>query len=525
MLLVEPVHIAAIDTGSNAIRVAVCAAVSPSEINPLVSERVPVRLGHGTFVRGEIDAATFDNAITAFARFRKLFDQYGVTHYRAVATSAVRNARNRDQLLHRLFHDTQIELDVIDGEEEARLVRRAVLSVFKKKEKPTTIVDLGGGSLEITNRTDKDWHTASMRIGTVRLMETFGLTGSISPDEAKMMRRYVASLLHQAVPLDEIDPSALTAACGGNAEELANLFGTRLENGRLTISRQQLEDALPKVLKYDVEKRMSKFGVRQDRAEVMGVAALVFAAVMTELRIDALQIPEVGIREGILLELAESHAQDDLPSGKARRMALLASARVFATRMRHDTTHGEQVRVLARALFDQLKELHGLPGKLGTVLEVAAILHDIGEVVHRKGHHRHGEYLVMNGRIPGLESPQREMVAALVRAHRKSLPYPKKHLTYSTLSDKHQAQVRRLAALLRIADAIDTDHRQRVGDLQVEMGDDEVILHVTLEDDAVDTAHLARRKSQAFEQELGLPVSIDVKVVPAQRHAPIARTE
>ena len=413
-LVVAPVHIAAIDTGSNAIRVAISSAASPSEINPLVSERVPVRLGTGTFVRGEIDAATFDNAITAFARFRKLFDQYNVTHYRAVATSAVRNARNRDQLLHRLFHDTQIELDVINGEEEARLVRRAVLNALGK-DKPTTIVDLGGGSLEITNRTDRDWHTASMRIGTVRLMETFGLTGSISPDEAKMMRRYVASLLHSSVPMDEIEPGATTACCGGNAEELANLFGTRDEGGRLSITADQLEAALPKILKYDVDKRMSKFSVRQDRAEVMGVAALVFAAVMEELKIERFQIPEVGIREGILLELAEAHAQDELPSGKAKQMALLGAARTFATRMRHDTAHGEQVRILARTLFDQLKDLHGLPGKLRTVLEVAAILHDIGEIVHRKGHHRHGEYLVMNGRIPGLESPQREMVAALVR--------------------------------------------------------------------------------------------------------------
>ncbi|MFT5430112.1 MAG: exopolyphosphatase/guanosine-5'-triphosphate,3'-diphosphate pyrophosphatase, partial [Myxococcota bacterium] len=460
----------------------------------------------------------------AFARFRKLFDQYGVQHYRAVATSAVRNAKNRDALLHRLFHDTQIELDVIDGKEEARLVRRAVLSALKKTEQPSTIVDLGGGSLEITNRTDQSWRTASMRIGTVRLMETFGLTGSVSPDEARMIRRYVGSLLHSSVPPGEIAPGALTACCGGNAEELANLFGSR-EGSRLSITAEQLETALPRILKHDVERRRSKFGVRKDRAEVMGVAALVLAAVMAELQTDRLVIPGVGIREGILLELAEEYAGEALSGRNAHRMALLASARTFATRMRHNTSHGEQVRILARTLFDQLQALHGLSEEQGTVLEVAALLHDVGEVVHRRGHHRHGEYLVMNGRIPGLESPQREMVAALVRAHRKSLPYPKKHVTYSTLPDKLQAQVRTLAAFLRIADAIDADHRQRVVALRVRVEPERVLIHVIIADDAAETAHLTVRKSDALEHELGLPVTFEVELVPAQHHAPAARLE
>ena len=524
----EPIHIAAIDAGSNAIRVAICVASGPGEIDPLVKERAPVRLGQSTFLRGEIDAATFDAAIVAFARFRKLFEQYDVRHYRAVATSAVRNARNRDALLHRIFHDTGIELDVIDGRQEARLVRRAVLWALEREEQPSTIVDLGGGSLEITNQSGTEWHTASMRIGTVRLMETFGLTGSISSDEARMMRRYVGSLLRPSVPFDEIEPGALTACCGGNAEALAHLFGS-VDGKRQILTAEQLETALPRILKHDVETRMSTFGVRKDRAEVMGVAALVFASVMADLEIDRFLVPRVGIREGLLLDLAEAHVGDALPGSAARRMALLASARTFATRMRHNTTHGEQVRRLARKLFDQLPALHGLSGKQGTVLEVAALLHDIGEIVHRKGHHRHGEYLVMNGRIPGLESPQREMVAALIRAHRKSMPYPKKHVTYSALSEQHQAEVRKLAALLRIADAIDSDHRQRVVDLQARIevgrGVERVVLHVIIEDDAVETAHLSDHKSAAFEQEFGLPATFEVEVVPAQHHARAGRTE
>jgi len=521
-----PIHIAAIDAGSNAIRVAICAATSPVDINPLVAERVPVRLGHHTFVRGERDPETLDNAVTAFARFRKLFDQYGVQHYRAVSTSAVRNSKNRETLLHRLYHDTKIELEVIDGEEEARLVRRAVLSGFSGSARPETIVDLGGGSLEVTHRLSQRWHTSSMRIGTVRLMETFGLTGSINSDESKMMQRYIESLLLSTVPLDEIDSGCLTAACGGNAEELANLFGDRdPEIGMRALTSEQLNEALPKILKYDVEKRMSKFGVRRDRAEVMGVAALVFSTVMSELELDRMVMPAVGIREGLLLELAEAHVGDAVPSGISRELALVASARTFAARIGHDTTHGEQVRRMSRSLFDQLAEIHGLPRSRAIVLELAALLHDIGEVVHRKGHHKHGEYLVLNGRIPGLASPEREMVAALVRAHRKSLPYSRKHITYAQLEPANQEEVRKMTAILRVADAIDTDHRQRVLELRTDTAGEKVIVHVVLEDDAGETSHLAQRKVEAFKAEFDRSIEFEVTVVPASHRYAAARTE
>ncbi len=526
MQLANPIHIAAIDAGSNAIRLAISAATGPDDINSLVKERVPVRLGHHTFTRGELDPETLDNAVVAFARFRKLFDQYGVQHYRAVSTSAVRSAKNRDTLLHRLYHDTGIELEVIDGEEEARLVRRAVRGSFSRGPKPESIVDLGGGSLEITNKIGKRWQTASMRIGTVRLMEAFGLTGAITPDEAKMMRRYVASLLQTSLSLDEVPANCLTAACGGNAEELARLFGERdSESGKFVLTAEQLNEALPKLLKYDVEKRMSKFGVRRDRAEVMGVASLVFATVMSELQIEHMVVPEVGIREGVLLELAESNTGGTPSTGVSRELALVASARTFAARIGHNTTHGEQVRRLSRAMFDQLTDVHGMPRERAAVLEVAALLHDIGEVVHRKGHHKHGEYLVLNGRIPGLQSPEREMVAALVRAHRKSLPTPKRHLTYGQLSPEHQSDVRKLNALLRVADAIDTDHRQRVLEVRAETLPDRVRLHIVLVDDVGETTHMAERKAEAFKQEMGIGLEFDSSVVPSTHRYSTSRTE
>lgn len=179
----------AIDAGSNAIRMVV-AELTPSGLVRIEAERVPVRLGHDVFTRGDLDNDTIEQAIAAFAHFRQVFDKHGVTVYRAVATSAVRSAENRELLCHRLHHEAGIELDVIDGDEEARLVRKAVVSAFGSSVPPRCVLDLGGGSLEINLRDGSgaatSWRGFSMPIGTVRIVETFGLHGAISDAEAGM---------------------------------------------------------------------------------------------------------------------------------------------------------------------------------------------------------------------------------------------------------------------------------------------------------------------------------------------------
>jgi exopolyphosphatase/guanosine-5'-triphosphate,3'-diphosphate pyrophosphatase len=520
----EPITLAAIDAGSNAIRLNISTAASASDLAVVEAERVPVRLGHGTFHVGELDKATIESALTAFGRFRKLFDQHGVERYRAVATSALRNARNREDLIDRIYRDVGLELEVIDGEEEARLVRKAVLHAFRDREAPEMIVDLGGGSLEITARSKQEWLTSSMRIGTVRLLETFGLSGAISDDEARMIRRFVASTLHQSIDVVAIDSDISAAtACGGNAEALGQLLGQDDKTGMLTLKVSALEEALPKLIGASVEQRMSRFGVKRDRAEVMGVAALVFATVGAALKLKRFCIPCVGIREGILLDLAGASVGELAPGADA---PAVAAARVFAARLGHAATHGEQVRRIAQGLFDQLAPLHGLPPAASETLQLAALLHDIGEVVHRRSHHKHSEYLIRNGRIPGLASPQREIVAAIVRAHRKTMPDAKKHLTFAELSEAQQLQVAKLAAILRVADALDGDHRQRIVAVSAEIKNRKVALTVSVERDESGSLPVANlRKASALEEQLDCKITYDViEVVPRPPTAP-ARSE
>lgn len=497
-------RLGAIDAGSNGIRVVIAEIDAAGEPTPIESERVSVRLGHGAFTRGELDTRNIDSAIAAFKMFRSMFDRLGVTAYRAVATSAVRNAGNRDALLHRLFHESGIELEVIDGEEEARLVRKAVVHYWRGAEPPPAILDLGGGSLEINLRRGSRWDGESVPVGTVRMIETFGLNGSLSDDEASMVRRYTAAVVRDVVATaaTEIEVAATT---GGNAEALAKI----LHDGTTTIpgyALADLERALPELLRLDVEGRMAAYGVRRDRAEVIGVAALIFATVCRQLGIRRLVAPGVGIREAILLELGEAHSEKLASSEGARNKALLTSARQFAGRVDHDITHGEHVCKLARSLFHQLRDVHQLPDELGTVLEIAALLHDVGEVVHGRGHHKHSEYMIRWGRIPGLVSPHREMVALLARTHRKSPPDARKHLMVTSLTRLQRQQLNRLCALLRLADGLDVDHRQRVTDVVVGRSGDTIQLDLELTDGPGPEDNRLLRKAELFRTVFGLDI-------------------
>ena len=495
-------RLAAIDAGSNAIRV-VIAELAPTEVVRIEAERIPVRLGHGAFTTGAFDSETIDQAVAAFVHFRERFDHHGVSTYRAVATSAVRNASNRDVLLHRLYHEAGIELEVIEGEEEARLVRKAVLHAFGgAQQMPRAILDLGGGSLEVNLKQGSAWRGYSLPVGTVRLLETFGLEGAIADAEAGMVRRYTATLMQ---PIARAASGVSTAAVtGGNAEALAKIFGEP------SFELAALEKGLPALVGATVEERMAKFGVKRDRAEVLGIAALVFATVARQLGLQKLHAPGVGVREGVLIELGETAREEQAKAEGAHDKALLTAARSFANRVDHDTTHGEHVRKLARALFQQLRDVHQVPEDRGVLLEVAALLHDVGEVVNQRGHHKHSEYMIRWGRIPGLDDAGREMVALMARCHRKDAARAKAIINESQLPKEQRGQVRKMTSLLRIADGLDSEHRSRVDQIVcTRMGNSLVLDLVVKDGPSRDDAQLLR-KADMLKDELGLDVRVTV---------------
>ena len=499
----EPVQIAAIDAGSNAVRLSVARAYSALDIEPLQSERYPLRLGEGVFVRPRFSEEIFKKAVKAFRHLREVMDEYGVTRYRAVATSATREARNRDAFLQTVKRKSGISLQVISSAEESRLGREAVQAALGPEAPPRCIIDLGGGSLEISILRDHNVEQgAQLPLGTVRLMTTLNLHGVIRPAQGEQVRRYVRALLEsRLVPRPYLNDGT-AVALGGNAETLADVAPGPRQHGLSTIELSLLRERLPDILERDVRERMKLFGVRRDRADVMGIAAITIVTLGRYLNLRLFAIPGVGVREGLLQEIARdtfSRKEPHRYSALARQ--LLISTRSFARRLGFDQRHAEHVRELCLQLFDQLQPVHHLPPQARVLLEAGALLHDTGHMISHRAHHKHGEYLALNGDIPGLEGRDRAIVAGLVRYHNRKSEPAGHHAAYSSLADVDKPILRRLAAILRIAEALDHSHRQRVMKIRASFQRGAVGLMVEARGDAAEDLRDAARSAELFERE------------------------
>jgi len=499
----DPVHIAAIDAGSNAVRLSVVRAFSALDIEPLHNERYPLRLGESVFVRNRFSEDVFKKAAKAFRHFRDVIDEFGVTHYRAVATSASREAGNREAFIKRIRQKSGLKVEVISAVEESRLGREAVFAALGPDCQARCIADLGGGSLELSVLRDhRVQQTAQLPLGTVRLMTTLGLQGHIRTMQAEQVRKYVRALLESKLASCPNLADGLTVALGGSAETLANVAPGPRHHGLTTLELSLLRERLPEMLRLDVRERMKTYGVRRDRADVMGIAGIIFVTLGRYLNVRLLAIPAVGIREGLIHEIATAAFSRKEPHRyTAAARQILMGARSFSRRLERDQRHAEHVRELSLQLFDQLQPLHHLAPEARVILETGALLHDVGHSVSHKGHHKHGEYLTMNGDIPGLEGRERALAAAVVRYHNRKAEPADHHISYAALNTGDRRLARRLASLVRIAEGLDHSHRQHISAVKATFQRGAVGLQLQARGDASEDILDANRSAELFEKE------------------------
>ena len=291
-------------------------------------------------------------------------------------------------------------------------------------------------------------------------------------------------------------------ALGGNAETLANIAPGPRQHGLQTMELALLRARLPDILRRDVRERMKAYAVRRDRADVMAVAAITFLTLGRYLNLRTFALPGVGVREGLLQEIArEAFSRKEPHRYNAAARQLLVGTRSFARRLGYEQQHAEHVRELSIQLFDQLQPVHHMLAHSRVLLEAGALLHDTGHLISHRGHHKHGEYLALNGDIPGLEGRDRAIAAALVRYHNRKSEPAGRHTTYSSLNNADKRVTRRLAAILRIAEALDHSHRQRVVKVRTSFQRGAVGLQVHARGDATVDLRDANRSAELFEKE------------------------
>jgi exopolyphosphatase/guanosine-5'-triphosphate,3'-diphosphate pyrophosphatase len=502
-----PVRVGVVDMGSNAIRVVAAEFIAPTTWTELVNERLPVRLGHRVYRTGRLEADAIRGAVGAMARFAGILRQLGIVHYRAVATSAVRESRNGRKLVERVRRETGLTLEVISGVEEARLVHWAARHRLKLGRDPWAMADLGGGSLEFAV-VDQEGVLASEShtIGSVRLLEQFGQLERIGPFH-KLVEEYLAGL--RLISLARSDGVAGFYATGGNMEDLSVLgHAPEDEAGVRVLPLSVLEEIIEELVGLTVEQRIEVLGLRPDRADVILPAAIVYARIAHLLGRDEIHVPRVGVKEGAMLDLVEGVTHRTDHSARHER-DVRAGAVGFGRRFMFDEAHGVHVARLAEQLFDGMRDLHGLSPRDREVLQAAAVLHDIGHQISYQRHHKHAYYLIHHAELPGLSPAEVELVANVARYHRRASPSTR-HDHYAALAKPDRKRVRKLAALLRLADALDREHLQKVQSVGVERVDeDEIVLHVEGEGELAIELWALGRKACLFEKVYDIKARTD----------------
>jgi exopolyphosphatase / guanosine-5'-triphosphate,3'-diphosphate pyrophosphatase len=501
-----PIDVACVDTGSNAIRFLAARFQSPDRFEVLESERVPVRLGHQVFLRGRLAPETMDAAVRAFVSFRDRMEAMGIVHCRAVATSAVREAHNGDLLKDRILRESGIRLETITGREEARLVHLAVGSRIDLRGGKWILVDLGGGSVEVSLVDDAGmlW-SESHTMGSVRLIEELAEVDEDPGRLRRLLEEYV-SVLRIPAPAQYWSPSGFIAT-GGNIETLAEITAARVdESGTAHLPTADLEAMIQILARLSYHERMERFGLREDRADVILPAALVYHRLATVAGLPMILVPGLGVKEGILLDLVEDLASAE---GHERRQEaeLVQAAVSLGRRFMFDEAHGMQVGRLSMRLFELLENLHGLTPRDRQLLHAAAVLHDVGTFIAAKKHHKHSLYLISRSELPGLSPTENLIVANVARYHRRSHPQTH-HEEYMRLPPKARVRVDQLAAILRIADALDRQHLQLVEDIRLDVRGLDLHIALSGEGDLLLERWALSRKKSLFEETFGYRVSV-----------------
>lgn len=473
-----PLRVACIDIGSNGMRCVAAEFRDPGHWQILLQDRAPVRLGHTVFQAGAIDRDSMEAALTALGAFRRRLDALKVSHLRCVATSAVREAANQRELLMRARREAKVKVEVIHSAEEARLVHAAVARRIPMGRDPWMLMDLGGGSLEISLADARAirW-SESHAMGAVRLLEEFESSKGDTKKFQTLISETVGTL--RIAGAKGRAPVGL-AATGGNIEELAKLSGLSEPEGSFSILPvKQLHETLHRIAKLEVAERVEKLGLRPDRADVILPAGFVYAQVAKLAGLDVIHVPYTGLKDGILHDLVDSLAVHT--DAKARKETQVLDASVaLGHRYQFDEEHGVHVSRLALSLFDQLQSRHRLKAVDRSILQAAAVLHDVGRFIGDEKHHKHSYYLVSNADLPGLSEEEVELAAQVARYHRKKEP-SSQHAPFAALAAAEQRRVTLLSAILRVADALDREHRGAVQTVRVGRRNGSTVLRVKAE--------------------------------------------
>lgn len=507
--------VAVIDIGSASVRMEIAQIDAAGGIQGLESLRRTVDLGKDSFTGGSILKETIEECVKVLLSFRKVLAEYEIRDDRqilAVATSAVREAFNRDEFVDRVYIATGIDVRVLDDAEVNRLTYLAVepylRTVPKLLDGATMIVEVGGGSTELM-LLQKGMMTYSgvYRLGSQRMTEMLDAYRAPATRVQSVMASHIQQTMDQiaqSVPLEGEQVNLVVM--GGDARfVVSQLNPDWRRDGLARLKTKDLVAFANEVYALSVDELVQRFHLTYLDAELLGPALMTLSKLAETFRLKSMHVAPTTLRQGLLTELAHGRAWTEEFFVQIHQAAL-----DLGRKFHFDEAHSIHVASLCTQLFDQLADLHGLRARNRLLLHVAAVLHEIGQIVSTRNHHKHSMYLILNSELFGMSREDLRLVALAARYHRRSPP-KKSHEVYGLLKRDDRILVAKMAGLLRVADALDRRHDQHIRRLHCSVEDEAVVIRVSEVDDLTLEGLAMQQKANLFEQVFGLPVELRVE--------------
>jgi exopolyphosphatase/guanosine-5'-triphosphate,3'-diphosphate pyrophosphatase len=506
-------RIAAIDIGSNSVHMIVCRIRPDLSFEVVDSEKDMIRLAAGGLDGRRLPEASLVAAMQTLSKFKRLAESHGVDEIIATATSAVREASNGAEFVSTVRRQLGIRVRVISGTEEARLIHLAAAYATGVGSRSAVVIDIGGGSCEITLGTSHRMQIGrSFKLGVIRMTERFVTTDPLSGRDERRLekhirretRAYVKQMARRGFRR-VIGTSGTILALGALA---LGAKRTTDEVRNVRVDARDLERLRKKLTSMTLEERIKMPGLDPRRADLSVAGSVLLDTLLAELGAEEITLCDFALREGLVLDYMKRnavhiHTVDRYPDVRRRSVIELGE------RCHYIPAHARQVVKLSLALFDGTRDVHGLGDREREWLEYAALLHDIGGLISYERHHRHSQYLITNGDLRGFEPDEIAIIGLVARYHRQATP-KKSHPEFAALTRSRRRTVRVLAALLRLAEGLDRSHAQVISSLDVVPEDERLLIRLVSRGDAQLEHWVAERHAsplgELFETQIGFEV-------------------
>ena len=509
-------RIAAIDIGTNSVHVIIVQVRPDRSFEIIDREKEMVRLGSGGLGGRSLTEPAMLAALQALGKFTRLAESHDVDEIVAAATSAVREADNGREFLNAIRQRTGIQVRVISGTEEARLIHRAAVYGVDVSGGAAVVIDIGGGSVELTQGTGARTHVAqSLKLGVIRLTEQFIRSDPLNRRDERQMVSHITETI--APTVEKIVGRGFDRVIGTSGTILS-LGALAVGEGRAVgsddlrsrrVSAKQVRRLRREICALDLAGRLRLPGLDPRRADLAAAGSILLDTILRQIGAVELTLCDLALREGLALDyLSRNRAHiakvEQFPDVRRRSVVELAE------RCNYASEHAEQVRRLSLSLFDQTQPAHGLGAREREWLDHAALLHDVGVHISYGRHHKHSYYLIKNGDLRGFEPEEVEVIALVARHHRRGLPKKSRRGGYASLPARLRRTVRTLAAMLRLAEGLDRSHAQSVGSVEIVPGLRDYLLRLAPAGDTELELWAAQRSVAPLEAILGRIIRFEV---------------